>query len=95
MSHNTTKEIYPVLTYYTTCGKYTTKKWQQLILTALAQWLRCCATNWKVDGSIPDGVAGIFHLRNPSNRIMALGWTQPLTEYEYQEYSLWVKAAGA
>ena len=29
--------------------------------TAVAQWLRCCATNRKVDGSIPDGVIGIFH----------------------------------
>ena len=29
--------------------------------TAVAQWLRCCATNRKVAGSIPDGVAGIFH----------------------------------
>ena len=30
-------------------------------LTAVAQWLRCCATNRKVAGSIPDGVIGIFH----------------------------------
>ena len=29
--------------------------------TAVAQWLRCCATNWKVAGSIPDGVIGSFH----------------------------------
>ena len=29
--------------------------------TAVAQWLRCCATNRKVAGSIPDGVTGIFH----------------------------------
>jgi len=28
---------------------------------AVAQWLRCCATNWKAAGSIPDGVIGIFH----------------------------------
>ena len=28
--------------------------------TAVAQWLRCCATNRKVIGSIPDGVIGIF-----------------------------------
>jgi len=26
----------------------------------VAQWLRCCATNQKVTGSIPDGVTGIF-----------------------------------
>ena len=28
--------------------------------TAVAQWLRCCATNRKVAGSIPDGVIGSF-----------------------------------
>jgi hypothetical protein len=27
----------------------------------VAQWLRYCATNRKVAGSIPDGVIGIFH----------------------------------
>jgi len=30
-------------------------------MTAVAQWLRCCATNRKVAGSIPAGVIGIFH----------------------------------
>jgi hypothetical protein len=29
--------------------------------TTVAQWLRYCATNRKVAGSIPDGVIGIFH----------------------------------
>ena len=29
--------------------------------TAVAQWLRCCATNRKVAGSIQAGVVGIFH----------------------------------
>ena len=29
--------------------------------TAVAQWLRFCATNRKVAGSIPAGVIGIFH----------------------------------
>ena len=28
--------------------------------TAVAQWLRCCATNWKVAGSIPTSVGGFF-----------------------------------
>ena len=28
--------------------------------TAVAQWLRCCATNRKVAGSIPAGVSGFF-----------------------------------
>jgi hypothetical protein len=65
--------------------------------TAVAQWLRCCATNRKVTGSIPDGVTGIFHWHNPSDRTMALGSTQPLTSnrIEYQEDFLGVNAAGA
>jgi len=29
--------------------------------TTVAQWLRCCATNRKVVGTIPAGVIGIFH----------------------------------
>ena len=29
--------------------------------TVVAQWLRCCATNRKVVGSIPAGDIGIFH----------------------------------
>jgi len=29
--------------------------------TAVAQWLRCCATNRKVAGLIPAGVIEIFH----------------------------------
>ena len=28
--------------------------------TAVAQWLRCCATNRKVAGSFPAGVNGFF-----------------------------------
>ena len=32
-----------------------------ILSTAVAQWLRCCATNRKVAGSIPSGVTGIFH----------------------------------
>ena len=48
--------------------------------TAVSQWLRCCATSLKVAGSIPDGVIGIFHWHNSSDRAMALGSTQPLTE---------------
>ena len=43
-------------------------------------WLRHCAASRKVAGSIPGGVIGIFYLRNPSGRTMALGLTQPLTK---------------
>ena len=48
--------------------------------TAVAQWLRSCATNRKVAGSIPDGVIGIFHSHNASDCTMVLGSIQPLTE---------------
>ena len=55
--------------------------------TAVAQWLRCCATNRKVAGSIPDGVIGIFRWHNSSDRTMALGSTQPLTEMSTRRIS--------
>jgi len=55
--------------------------------TAVAQHLRCCATNRKVTGSIPDGVNVIFHWHNPSDRTMALGSTQPLTEMSTRSIS--------
>jgi len=48
--------------------------------TAVVQWLRCCATNRKVAGSIQYGIIAIFHWHNTSDRTLALGSTQPLTE---------------
>jgi hypothetical protein len=54
---------------------------------AVAQWLRHCATNRKVAGSIPDSVIGIFHWHNPSGRTMTLGSTQPLTEMSTRNIS--------
>ena len=56
--------------------------------TAVAQWLRCCTTNRKVAGSIPDGVIGIFHLHNPSDRTMVLGSTRSPTEMSTRRISL-------
>jgi len=54
----------------------------------LVQRLRCCATNRKVAGSIPDGVIGTFHCwHNPSDRTLALGSTQPLTEMSTRSIS--------
>jgi hypothetical protein len=38
-------------------------------------------------GSIPNGVIGIFHWHNPSDRTMALGSTQPLTEMSTRSIS--------
>jgi hypothetical protein len=63
--------------------------------TAVAQWLRYCATNQKVAGSIPDGVMECFIDINPSDRTMALGSTQPLTEMSTRCISWGVNAAGA
>ena len=40
-------------------------------------------------GSIPDGVIGISHWLNPSDRIMALRSTQPLKEMSTSGTSLW------
>jgi hypothetical protein len=50
-------------------------------------WLRHCATNRKVAGSIPDAVIGIFYWHNPSGRTMALGLTQPLTDMSTRNIS--------
>jgi hypothetical protein len=62
--------------------------------TRRRSWLRHCATSRKVVGSIPDCVIGSFHLHNPSGRTMAIGFTQPLNRYEYQEYFPRVKVSG-
>ena len=56
--------------------------------TAVAQWLRCCATNRKVAGSIANGVIGIFH------------WYKilPMTPWPWRRLSLqqkWVPGAFA
>jgi hypothetical protein len=58
-------------------------------------WLRHCATSWKVTSLIPNGVTGIFRWHNPSGCIIALGLTQPLTEMSTRNISWRVKAASA
>jgi hypothetical protein len=63
--------------------------------TAVAQWLRCCATNQKVAGSIPNGVVEFFIDINPFDRTMALGVDSASNRNEYQQYFLGVNAAGA
>jgi hypothetical protein len=66
-----------------------------LFLVRWRTWLRHCATNRKVTGSIPDGFIGISHWHNPVGRTMALGSTQPLTEMSIRSISWGVKVAGA
>ena len=62
--------------------------------TLWRSWLRHCDTSWKVAGSISDGVIGIFHWHNPSDRTMALGLTQPLTEMSTRNISFWGRGVG-
>ena len=50
-----------------------------MILFRLSATLDHCATSQNIAGSIPDGVIGIFHGRNPSGGTMTMGSTQPLT----------------
>jgi len=57
--------------------------------TAVAQWLRCCATIRKVAGSIPAGVIKSFRSHYDP------GVDSASNRNEYQEYFLGVKAAGA
>jgi hypothetical protein len=69
----------------------------------MGKWVTCAgnlghavkALRYKVAGSIPDGVTGIFHWLNPSGRTMALDSTEPLTEMSTRNVSWGVKAAGA
>ena len=63
--------------------------------TAVAQWLRCCATYWKVAGSIPDGVIGIFHWHNPSRSHYGPGVNVASNRNEYLENLLGINEAGA
>jgi len=62
--------------------------------TAVAQWLRCCATNRKVAGSIPARVSGFF-IDIKSFRSHYGPGVNSANRNEYQGYFLGVKAAGA
>jgi len=63
--------------------------------TAVAQWLRCCATNRKVVGSIPAGVSGFFIDIKSFRSHYGPGVDSTSNRNEYQKYLLGVKAAGA
>ena len=62
---------------------------------ALAQWLRCCATNRKVAGSIPAGVNGFFIDMKSFRSHYGPGVDSASIRNEYQDYFLGVKAVGA
>ena len=59
------------------------------------QWLRCCASNRKVAGSIPAGVSGFFIDIKSFRSHYGPGVDSASNRNEYQEYFLGVKAAGA
>ena len=63
--------------------------------TAVGQWLRCCATNRKVAGSIPAGVSGFFIDRKSCRSHYGPGVDSASNSNEYQEYFLGVKAVDA
>ena len=63
--------------------------------TAVAQSLRCYATNRKVPGSIPAGVSGFFIDIKSFRSHSGPGDDSASNRNEYQEYFLGVKAAGA
>jgi len=61
----------------------------------VAQWLRCCATNRKVAGSIPASVIAFFiHIKSFRSHY-GPGVDSASNRNEYQEYFLGVKAVGA
>ena len=63
--------------------------------TAVAQWLRCCATNRKVAGSIPAGVSGYFIDMKSFRSHYGSGVDSASHRIEYWEHFLRVKSAGA
>jgi len=63
--------------------------------TAVAQWLRCCATNRKVAGSIPASVIGFFIDIISFRSHNGSGVDSASNRNKYQEHFLGVKAAGA
>jgi len=56
--------------------------------TAVAQWLRCCATNRKVAGSIPAGISGFFIDIKSFRSHYVPGVDSASNRNEYQEYFL-------
>ena len=66
-----------------------------MALVSTQQWLKFCAANRKVAGSIPVGVSGFFidikSFRSQYDPVV----DSASNRNEYQEYFLGVKAAGA
>ena len=62
--------------------------------TAVAQWLRCCATNRKIACSIPAGVGGFFIDIKLFPSHCFPGVDSASNRNDYQEYFLGAKRAG-
>ena len=67
----------------------------EMYYVPVAQWLRCCATNRKVAGSIPASVIGFFVDIKSFRSHYGPGVDSASKRNEYQEHFLGVKAAGA
>jgi hypothetical protein len=65
----------------------------QTLGTAVAQGLKCCATNRKVAGSIPPSVSGFFIHMKSFRSHYGPGVHSASNRNEYQDYFLGVKAA--
>ena len=63
--------------------------------TTVAQWLRCCATNRKVAGSIPAGVSGFFVDIKFFRSHYGPGVDSASSRNKYQEHIRWIKVARA
>ena len=72
-----------------------TLKCMEILEVPRGPWLRRCATNRKVAGSIPAGVSGFFIDIKSFRSRYGLGVDSASNRNEYQEYFLGVKAAGA
>ena len=60
--------------------------------TAVAQWLRCCAINWKIAGSIPASVCGFFIGIKSFRSHYGPGVDSASNRNEYQEHFVGVKS---
>ena len=60
--------------------------------TAVAQWLRCCATNRKVAGSIPAGITRFFIYIKSFRSHYVPGVDSASNRNEYQKHFLGVKS---
>jgi len=67
----------------------------QYVGTAVAQWLRCSATNRKVAGSMLASVTGFFIEMKSFRSHYGPGVDSASNRNEYQEHFLGVKAVGA